>query len=196
MIAEPRLDEFNQPERVAQVRAELRDLYRDLDQAVAEFGPLCVLTGRCCRFQEYGHTLFLSEPEALLLLADAPPAARGLDAGESCPWQDSHGRCSARDARPLGCRVFFCDPSYETRAPELTETFLSRLKRLAEEHDWPWHYAPLHDHLRRARAEGRLDIELAPGCLGSGEAGGTGAGDFSTRGHSPAATKRLENPER
>ena len=84
-----------------------------------------------------------------------------LDNGQSCPWQDVRGHCTARDARPLGCRVFFCDPSFETHAPELSETFLARLKQLARRHDWPWNYAPLHQHLRQARALGRLKIAAA-----------------------------------
>ncbi len=57
---------------------------------------------------------------------------------------------SARPAlpRPLGCRVYFCDPAFQSQAPELSEVFLNRLKRLAERHGWPWNYAPLHHHLR------------------------------------------------
>ena len=65
--------------------------------------------------------------EAALLVADAPPPARPLDDGATCPWQDGAGRCTARGARPLGCRVYFCDPSYEGQAEPLTEEFLGRL---------------------------------------------------------------------
>jgi len=124
-------------------------------------GPVCQLSGRCCRFKDYGHTLFLSAPEAQLLVCDAPQPPGHLDNGESCPWQDGRGRCTARDARPLGCRVFFCDQSFETLACELSETFLARLKQLSSRHDWLWNYAPLHQHLRQAQAEGRLKIALA-----------------------------------
>ena len=85
-----------------------------------------------------------------LLLADAPQPVRPLDDGATCPWQDAQGRCTAREARPLGCRVYFCDPSYEPTAPELTEQFLGPLKQLADEHGWPWNYAPLHQHLHQA----------------------------------------------
>jgi hypothetical protein len=138
------------------VRHELQAIYRDLDRILEQLAPVCALSGRCCRFQEYGHTLFLSGAEAQLLLADAPPPVRALDDGQSCPWQDLGGRCSARGARPLGCRVFFCDPAFEEYAPELSEKFLSRLKRLAERHGWPWNYAPLHVHLQEARTQGRL----------------------------------------
>jgi len=149
------------PAALATIRDELSALYRELDEAVAMMAPVCQLSGRCCRFKDYGHTLFLSAPEAQLLVADAPQPPGPLDNGESCPWQDARGRCTARDARPLGCRVFFCDPSFENFAPELSETFLARLKELASRHDWLWDYAPLHQHLRQAQVEGRLKIASA-----------------------------------
>ena len=144
---------------LARLREGLAVLYRDLDAEVAGLGPACALSGRCCRFAEYGHTLFLSAPEAALLLADAPAPARLLDDGETCPWQDAAGRCTAREARPLGCRVYFCDPAYAPHAPDLSERHIARLKRLADELGWPWDYAPLHRHLARAEAQGRFPGE-------------------------------------
>ena len=143
------------PPVAAGFRDALRELYRALDADVARLGPVCALSGRCCRFEEYGHTLFLSAPEAALLLADAPPPSRPLDHGETCPWQDAAGRCTAREARPLGCRVYYCDPSFEGHAPELTETYIARLKRLVDAHGLPWDYAPLHRHLARVPGLGR-----------------------------------------
>jgi hypothetical protein len=137
-------------------RERLRRLYAELDAAVARLGPVCLLSGRCCRFSEYGHTLFLSAPEAALLLAEAPPPSRALDDGSTCPWQDSQGRCTAREARPLGCRVYYCDPTYQAHAPLLSEQFITRLKQLADAYELPWDYAPLHRHLELARNEGRF----------------------------------------
>lgn len=144
------------PTAADRFRAALTTLYADLDAAVQRFEPVCELSGRCCRFAEYDHTLFLSEPEAAFLLAEAPTPSRALDEGESCPWQNHAGRCTARDARPLGCRVYFCDPGYAPHAPALSEEFLGRLKRLVDEHGLAWNYAPLHHHLQRAAADGRL----------------------------------------
>ncbi len=161
MTAPPELAPKSPPDVLAAVRDRLMPLYRELDAAVAKAGPVCQLSGRCCRFKEYGHTLFLSAPEALLLVSDAPQPPGQLDDGESCPWQDEGGRCTARDARPLGCRVFFCDSSFETAAPQLSEIFLSQLKQLARQFDWPWNYAPLHHHLRQAQVEGRLMVPAA-----------------------------------
>jgi hypothetical protein len=145
-----------------EARLPLRTLYGELDRAIAERAPVCQLSGRCCRFEEYGHTLFLSAAEAAVLIADAPPPVRPLDRGETCPWQDRLGRCTAREARPLGCRVYFCDPSYDDQAPILTERFLTRLKELADQRGWPWDYAPLHRHLAPAYASGAIVDPLMP----------------------------------
>ncbi|HEY2154376.1 MAG TPA: hypothetical protein VGH33_02015 [Isosphaeraceae bacterium] len=139
-----------------EVRSALRDLYEELDVAVRARGPVCELSGRCCRFAEYDHTLFLSAPEAALLISDAGPPSRPLDDGATCPWQDAKGRCTARDARPLGCRIYYCDPAYQGAMSELGETYIARLKALVERLHLPWDYAPLHRHLRDAEVLGRL----------------------------------------
>jgi Fe-S-cluster containining protein len=144
-----------------QFRAPLRALYADLDADVAALGPTCRLSGRCCRFAEHGHTLFVSAPEFALLRADAPPPCRPLDDGATCPWQDDLGRCTARDARPLGCRVYYCEPTYQEHAHRLSESYIARLKRLADAHGLPWAYAPLHRHLHAAWAAGRWPTSTA-----------------------------------
>jgi hypothetical protein len=138
------------------LRDELRVLYAQLDREVAAIGPVCVLSGRCCRFQEYGHTLFVSTAELDHLLDSAPPPVRPLDEGETCPWQDSRGHCTARDSRPLGCRIYYCDPSYQDEAHRLSERFIDRMKRLSSSHEIPWNYAPLHRHLHDAQQHGRF----------------------------------------
>ncbi len=141
--------------------ADLAALFRDLDADVERGGAACQLSGRCCRFAEYGHTLFLSAIEAAWLLEKAPPPARPLDRGQTCPWQSERGLCTAREARPLGCRVYYCDPSSMTVAAELSERFIARLRELTVRYNLPWNYAPLHDHLERGRACGHLVIDLA-----------------------------------
>ena len=143
---------------VGQFRRALLDVYDQVDGEVARLSPACAISGRCCRFEEYGHTLFISAPEFALLLADAPAPSRPLDGGATCPWQDDRGRCSARGSRPLGCRVYFCDPSYQPQAPEIAEAGIARLKRLVDELGLPWDYAPLHRHLDRARDDGRYPV--------------------------------------
>jgi hypothetical protein len=135
---------------------ELRTLYTELDREVAAIGPVCELSGRCCRFLEYGHTLFVSIAEVGYLLELAPAPARPLDQGASCPWQDSRGHCTARDARPLGCRIYYCDPTFQDDAHRLSEQFIARMKTLSSNYGISWNYAPLHRHLRNEQLLGRF----------------------------------------
>lgn len=157
MIA-PSTVESLTPDELARLREPLQTLYHELDAAVARLGPLCQASGRCCRFEEYDHTLFVSSGEVALLMADAPEPSRPLDHGATCPWQDARGLCTARDARPLGCRVYFCDPNYEEQGAVLSEQFLARLKRIVDRLGLRWSYAPLHHHLQNARATGRFQF--------------------------------------
>jgi hypothetical protein len=129
---------------------QVLELYAEVDCAVAAAGPVCVASGRCCRFKEYGHVLFLSNLEAEVLLHDAPPFDPHTVTPDFCPFQQGN-LCTARQPRPLGCRVYYCDPQYQTTGQEITETYLRRLKALALAHGIPWHYAPLHHFLREER---------------------------------------------
>lgn len=138
----------------------LRAIYAEADAAVAAAGPRCESSGRCCRFAGYGHTLFISQLEADYLIAHAPPLAGPVEPG-SCPFQVEK-ICTAREPRPLGCRVYFCDPAYQETGQAISEAALRRLKELAEEMGEPWRYAPLHVYLREAVASGIL-TEPPPG---------------------------------
>jgi hypothetical protein len=142
---------------------ELSAVYEEVDREVARRGPVCQLSGRCCRFEEYGHTLFISTAEVRYLVALAPPPQRPLDHGATCPWQDSRGHCTAREARPLGCRVYFCDSSFQEGAHDLSERFILRLKDLSTNHGLPWNYAPLHRHLHEEQRHGRFPESRASG---------------------------------
>src|SRR3954468_2670184 len=110
------------------LRSRVVAIYAEADTAVASFGPKCDASGRCCRFKEYGHTLFISNLEAEVLLESAPPYRTPVS-GDFCPFQ-VEGLCTAREPRPLGCRVYFCDPSYQETGNEITETHLRKLKEL------------------------------------------------------------------
>ncbi|HEY2269223.1 MAG TPA: hypothetical protein VGI96_41855, partial [Streptosporangiaceae bacterium] len=127
------------------LRERVRAIYAGADAAVAAAGPRCDASGRCCRFAEYGHTLFVSQLEADVLLADAPPFA-GPVTPDACPFQVGN-LCTARGPRPLGCRVYFCDPAYQEMGQRISETYLRQLKDLADELGVGWRYAPLHEFL-------------------------------------------------
>src|SRR5215831_5335313 len=123
----------------AELRRHVLALYRAADAKVAAAGPVCVASGRCCRFKEYGHVLFLSNLEADVLLAGAPPFERPVSP-DFCPFQKGN-LCTAREPRPLGCRVFYCDPGYQETGNQITEKYLGHLKELANAHGVDYRYA-------------------------------------------------------
>jgi hypothetical protein len=127
------------------LRRHVLELYRAVDDEVRAAGPVCIASGRCCRFKEYGHTLFLSNLEAEVLLHDAPAYEQPVTA-DFCPFQQGN-LCTGREPRPLGCRIYYCDPAYQETGALLSEKYLRRLKDLADEHGVSWLYAPLHHFL-------------------------------------------------
>ena len=144
-----------------EVRQAVLEVYAAADAAVAAAGPRCDASGFCCRFAEYGHTLFISHFEAEILLESAPPVTQPVS-GDTCPFQVK-GLCTTRDNRPLGCRIYFCDPTYEPRMVEITEESIARLKAIADEHGTGWLYAPLH-HFLNARLRARKPAAPKPEC--------------------------------
>jgi len=130
------------------VNDRIRELYAEVDRLVAAAGPRCDASGRCCRFKEYGHTLFLSGLEADVLLESAPAYAKPVTA-DFCPFQVEN-LCTAREPRPVGCRVYFCDETYQETGNAITEFALKRLKEIADEDGTGWRYAPLHIFLNEA----------------------------------------------
>jgi hypothetical protein len=145
------------------VRREVLAVYAAVDEAVRAAGPRCDASGRCCRFAEYGHTLFISHFEAELLLESAPPYTVPVGR-EACPFQVDN-LCTARDERPLGCRIYFCDPAYEETGNQITEDALGRLKRIADDHAAGWRYAPLHVFLNEHPQPADRPAEVTGGRL-------------------------------
>lgn len=134
-------------------RERLVQLYFQVDAAVQAAGPRCEQSGRCCRFTEWGHVLYLTSFEAELLLESAPSYDRPVGP-EGCPFQVDR-LCTARDVRPLGCRIYFCDPTYQETGQRIMEQALTQLKRLAEEEGLSWRYAPFHVFLNEVADEER-----------------------------------------
>lgn len=131
----------------SELRRRVLEIYQEADREVAAAGPVCVASGRCCRFKEYGHVLYLSGPEAEVLLESAPAYDQPVS-NEFCPFQKGN-LCTAREPRPLGCRVYYCDPNYQETCNAITEKYLKRLKELSEEFKLDWQYAPLHYFLNQ-----------------------------------------------
>lgn len=123
---------------------QLADLWRDLDRQLAEPQAACRACGQCCDFPRRGHILFATSLELNVCLSFArdhavtPPsaAARRLAAGE-CPFLEG-GRCAVRPARPVGCRIFFCNFSHPEQAEKISSNAHQRLRRISisVESDW------------------------------------------------------------
>src|SRR5205823_2863156 len=86
-----------------------------------------------------------SSLEADVLLSAAPPYETPVTS-DFCPFQKEN-LCTAREPRPLGCRVYYCDPAYQQTGNAITEKYLRRLKELAAANGIDWDYAPLHHFL-------------------------------------------------
>ena len=129
-----------------EMRQGLLALYDDVASEIANAAPVCDLSGRCCRFREYGHTLFISRTEAELLLEQGLPANSTVSE-DGCPFQ-IQGLCTAREKRPLGCRIYYCDPKYVGVGERISEEAIGKLKSLHESTATPWEYRPLHHFLR------------------------------------------------
>lgn len=130
------------------IRNAVDKVYAAVDAAIASAQPKCDASGRCCRFEEYGHTLFISQFEAEILLETAPQYHKPVSRA-SCPFQIDN-LCTARAERPLGCRIYFCDPNFQDQQHAITETAIAELKRIANVHETGWQYAPLHVFLNEA----------------------------------------------
>jgi Fe-S-cluster containining protein len=116
---------------------ELEEIYGDLDRELAALRPRCGLSGRCCRFREYGHELWTTPIEFEYLLRNAKMPSRGSEG--VCPFLQG-GRCGARPHRMLGCRIYFCDPAYASAMGPLYERYHARIRDLHRRHGVPYRY--------------------------------------------------------
>jgi Fe-S-cluster containining protein len=134
--------------RRPEVRAELEAVFTLIADQVEARRPVCVASGRCCHFEQYGHRLYVTGLEAaytLLRLPDLslPALTRaGIDAARlrgDCPFLLSE-RCTAHTIKPTGCRIYFCDPAAEEWQQELSERSLALIRAIHDRHAIPYRY--------------------------------------------------------
>ena len=141
------------------IETALRHLYHDLDQQVAAGEAVCQSSGRCCRFDQFGHRLYVTGLEIAWFLrrtandgdlSDAEHQSTSAGIGlpqlvarppstDGCPYQVDK-LCNVHTVRPMGCRVFFCQGGTESWQQELYEKYLARLRTLHEKHELPYAY--------------------------------------------------------
>jgi len=130
-------------------------VYEDLDKHLTAADPNCDSCGRCCRFTDFGHRLYVSTLEILYLSQHNQPPLdhhQYLTQGR-CPFLIDK-QCSLRQFRTASCRIFFCrslDPRFQS---ELSEQTLARLRRLHDKFSAPYLYADLIHWLKSAPSGG------------------------------------------
>jgi len=131
------IDVWREAAQRADVIEAMHRFYLEVTRRVAAHGATCWNRGACCRFGQYGHRLYVTSLEVAFYLSggcEADPADT-----DACPHARD-GRCHVRDLRPMGCRVFYCDPGAQEWQGPLTEELLAKLRRLHEQLDVPYAY--------------------------------------------------------
>lgn len=126
------------------VRVAITRLYQDVQKQIDARRPRCVLSGRCCHFEEFGHNLYVTTLELATFLNDLrhhlpsshPPT---LPTSTGCPFQQNK-LCSVHAIRPFGCRIFFCDSTSTDWQQEQYQIFHTRLRQLHDQLAVPYYY--------------------------------------------------------
>jgi len=139
----------------------MQRFYAEVDADIARRPGVCLQSGVCCQFDARdGHCLFVTALEVCYYLAVAAPPPPD---GNRCPHVVD-GLCGVRDGRPLGCRVFYCDPAAQAWQGPVTEVHLARLKGLHDEFRIPYFYADWLRVLEALRAYGLTQDYAQSGC--------------------------------
>ena len=138
--------------RAPDALAELAQIYRTADAEVAELTPACRGCGECCNFPRAGHRLYVTGIELAYLLSSEPPQPDQANEG-LCPYQRGT-RCTTRDTRPLGCRMYFCDQDLPAPLQAIHERHHRQIRRLHERFGIDYLYCELTSSIRTALADG------------------------------------------
>src|SRR4051794_15357663 len=107
--------------------AELRDLYARMAGELEPVRRHCATRGLCCNFSATGHMLYVTGLEAAeMSRSNLQPDQTQADAG-SCPFL--RGKlCGIREQRAIGCRIFYCDTTFEEERNAVYEKFLRQAR--------------------------------------------------------------------
>jgi Fe-S-cluster containining protein len=118
---------------------EIRQLYEAFESERAVVQPRCDASGACCRFEAYGHRLFITTLEMAAFCRSVGVAGRDDWDGTGCVYQVD-GRCSAHVWRPFGCRVYFCDERTTRWQQDQYERTHAAVRALHDRHSVPYLY--------------------------------------------------------
>lgn len=141
---------------VSEIDTAISDIYESLDVEVEIKQPVCEQSGRCCRFDTYGHRLYVTGLEIARFLRHVPnepkSSSTSITTGHrlnvlsgnptqlnGCVYQ-VEGLCDVHAIRPLGCRIYFCQPGTEAWQQTVYERYMNELRALHEQYDLPYRY--------------------------------------------------------
>jgi len=133
--------------REPEIDHAIRAVHEEIARATAQQRPRCDVSGRCCRFEAFGHRLYTTGLEVAWTLARVHEQGgtlsfaevRDAHANGTCPFL-VEGRCSIHASRPMGCRVFFCDESARDWQRDLYEKMQTEIRSLHDRHGIPYEY--------------------------------------------------------
>lgn len=157
-------DALRQAVAAAAARAEVGTavgaLYADVAAEIDRRRPVCVISGRCCRFEEYGHRLYVTTLELAAFRSGYLGEAVTSWDGTGCPFQ-LNKLCGVHAIRPFGCRMFFCDATSTQWQNDAYERFHAELKSLHDRLGVPYFYVEWRAALRM------LGLAAAPAPAGT-----------------------------
>ncbi|HEY8142076.1 MAG TPA: YkgJ family cysteine cluster protein [Kofleriaceae bacterium] len=108
---------------------------QEVDQMLAE--TRCDATAECCHFAVTGKQPFLTEAEWQLVMDELVRQGRTVPPPREdkvCGFLGDDRRCTIYEARPLGCRTFFCHRVKGPRVPRRAyNDFLRRLEVMSSD---------------------------------------------------------------
>lgn len=123
-------------------------LWETIETELADGGSSCRSCGQCCDFPRRDHVLFASKLELDVCLAWSREhlaipehLARERLAAGLCPFFENHV-CGIHAARPIACRVFFCDPATTDRLERLSQVAHRAVRNISKGHGELWWYGP------------------------------------------------------
>ncbi len=134
-----------------EVIVAIADTYARVQAEIDARRPICEISGRCCRFESYGHRLFVTTAEMAAFVAQLPspsPAIADWD-GTGCLFQVA-GRCGVHGIRPFGCRIYFCDATSTQWQQDQYERFHAEIRAVHERLEIPYFYVEWREAIKVA----------------------------------------------
>lgn len=157
--------------RRADVDAAISAAHAAVAEESSRGRPVCTASARCCDFGRVGHDLFVTGLEVAWTLDRIPPeraiGERDVEAATKrgdCPFLvgDTIRRCGIHPARPVGCRVYFCDPTREAFVQDLAELGARHVREIHDAFGVPYVYAEWRGLLRCFAEAGIADRPASP----------------------------------